>query len=53
MQRLARLLLTLNHETYQKLEKIAARKGLSVQQLIRKEVLPEWVARQEKPKKKR
>lgn len=53
MQQLAKVMLTLDHDTYEKLEKIAAEKGLTVKELIRRVVLPEWVDRQEALKKKR
>ncbi len=53
MQRPPKLLLTLSHDTYDKLEKIAAQKGMTVKELIRREILPEWVDRREALEKKR
>ncbi len=53
MQRPPKLLLTLSHDTYEKLEKIATQKGITVQELIRREILPDWVGRQEALEKKR
>lgn len=38
---------TLNDHMYRELEKIAKKRGVTVQELIRAVVLPDWMAEQE------
>lgn len=38
---------TLNDHMYRELEKVAKKRGVTVQELIRAVVLPEWMAKQE------
>jgi len=44
---LPKFMQTLNDHMYRELEKVAKKRGVTVQELIRAVVLPEWMAKQE------
>ncbi len=48
---LPKFMQTLNDHMYKELEKMAKKRGVTVQELIRAVVLPEWLARQEEAPK--
>ncbi len=43
---------SLNDHMYKELEKLAKQRGITVQELIRAVILPEWLVRQEEREKK-
>lgn len=43
MQSLPKFMQTLDDSIYRELEKIAKRRGISIQELIRAVIVPEWV----------
>jgi hypothetical protein len=44
---------TLNESVYEELEKIAVKRGITMQELIRAVIVPEWVQKQEERRKSR
>lgn len=50
---LPKFMQTLNDHMYKELEKTARKRGVSIQELIRAVVLPEWLARQGEREKQR
>jgi predicted DNA-binding ribbon-helix-helix protein len=41
---------TLDNEIYEKLSKIAKKRGITIQELIRAVIIPEWLSKTEKEK---
>ncbi len=48
---LPKFMQTLNDRMYKEVEKMAKKRGVTVQELIRAVVLPEWLAQQEEHQK--
>ncbi len=48
---LPKFMQTLNDRMYKEIEKMAKKRGVTVQELIRAVVLPEWLAQQEEAPK--
>jgi len=44
---------TLNESVYEELEKTARKKGITLQELLRAVIIPEWVQKQERREKRR
>jgi hypothetical protein len=50
---LPKFMQTLNDHTFKELERLAKQRGITVQELIRAVIIPEWVTEQREPEKSR
>ncbi|AJM92599.1 hypothetical protein [Nitrosopumilus piranensis] len=44
-------LMTIDNSVYQKIKKLASKRGITTQEFIRAIIIPEWIAKERKSKK--